>query len=88
MNKQQIVNFIHEEISSVLHTTQEFTLKDTEALVDQLNGMGVLYTDEKEHELRETIALLELVNMSKEDIENGKTKPVGSVMKELREKYK
>jgi len=41
--------------------------------------------DIKQQEEKE--ALLELVNMAKEDIENGRTKPVEDVMKELKEKY-
>lgn len=88
MNKQQIINFIHEEISSVLHTTQEFTLKDTEILVDKLIDLNVLYSEEREYELREAISLMELVNMAKDDIEHGRTKPAGSFRKELEEKIK
>jgi len=88
MNKQDTIIFIHNIISKELRTTEEFNLHDVEKLVDQLNDIGVLYTDEKEHELRETIALMKLVDMAKEDIENGRVKPAGSVIKEFREKSK
>lgn len=86
MKKKDIIALVHEEISSVLHTTQEFTLKDTEKLVDKLASIGVLYTEEKEHELRETISMMKLVNMAREDIKQGRVKPAESVMKMLEER--
>lgn len=88
MNKQDTITFIHNIISKELRTTEEFNLHDVEKLVDQLNDIGVLYTDEKEHELRETIALMRLLDMAKEDIGNGRVKPAGSVIKDLKEKHK
>ena len=39
-------------------------------------------------EQEEKQALKELVDMAKDDIENGRVKPASSVIKELREKYK
>ena len=39
-------------------------------------------------EQEEEDSLLKLLDMAKDDIENGRVKPVGSVIKELREKYK
>jgi len=39
-------------------------------------------------EQEEADALLKLVDMAKDDIENGRVKPASSVIKELRDKYK
>ena len=46
MTKNEVIQHIHKNVSSVLFTTQEFNERDTEKLVDELISLGVLSVDD------------------------------------------
>ena len=49
MNKQDCIKLIHNNISNVLCTTQEFNLKDSENLLDELIREGVISFKEERY---------------------------------------
>ena len=49
MNKQDYIKLIHNNISNVLCTTEEFNLKDSENLLDELVREGVISFKEERY---------------------------------------